>query len=90
MLRTWPIRVSIVFLLACANAGCSARDVSSEPPFANMIGREYRVIADVDAYGIKKNLQDKEASYVELIPRPGISGPEVAFKKQVTRATGWT
>ncbi len=48
-----------------------------------MIGHEYRVIGDVDAYGIKQDLQDEDASYVTLIPPPGIGGPEVVFKRRV-------
>ena len=65
--------------------GCSTRDVSGEPAFAKVIDDEYRIVGDVDAYGIKKDLNDREAAFVELIPPPGISGPEVVFKKRLTK-----
>ena len=73
------------FAVVAGVIGCSSRDVSDKPEFAAMIGREYRVIGDVDAYGIKLDLQDKDVSYVTLIPPPGIGGPEVAFERRLPK-----
>lgn len=84
-MRMRRITLFAIGLFAGASGGCSPRDISHEPPFANMIGHEYRVIGDVDAYGIKQDLQDKDASYVTLIPPPGIGGPEVVFKRRVPK-----
>ena len=50
-----------------------------------MIGREYRIVGDLDAYGIKYEDRDISASYVTLIPPPGIGGPEVAFTKRLPK-----
>jgi hypothetical protein len=84
-------RYALLFALAVlagAGAACSTDegiDVSREPEFAAMIGREYRIVGDVDAYGIKNEDRDSSAAYVTLIPPPGISGPEVAFTKRLPK-----
>src|SRR3989442_70080 len=65
-----------IALSAAATGGCSPRDISHEQPFAAMIGREYRVIGDVDAYGIKTDVRSNAVSFVDLIPL-GIAGHEI-------------
>jgi hypothetical protein len=38
-----------VAIFAAVTAACSSSDISGEPEIAAMIGREYRVVGDVDA-----------------------------------------
>jgi hypothetical protein len=66
-----------------AIAACSS-DISSDPVVAAMIGREYRIVGDVDAYGIKADRRDTKVSFVELIPL-GIGGPEVVFRQRLPK-----
>jgi hypothetical protein len=54
-------------------------------PYSNIIGAEYRIVEEVNAYGIYKNMDRKEVSVITLIPDVGIAGPEVAFKKQISK-----
>ena len=54
-------------------------DVSERKPYADVIGRRYRVIGDVSAYGIKRSNTDPGPYFVALIPAPGIAGREVTF-----------
>jgi hypothetical protein len=61
---------------------CAPRDISREPLFVDMVGRQYRIIGDVYAYGIKAELADKEASFISLVPR-AVTGPEVAFQRRL-------
>jgi hypothetical protein len=72
--------------LAAGALGCDA-NLGERHPYAGFIGREYRIVGDVDAYGIKEELQDDQASYVTLIPLPGIGGPEVVFQRRIARGT---
>jgi hypothetical protein len=72
------------FAVCVCAAACSTTDITGDPSVADMRGREYRIVGEVDAYGVKAELDDKEASFVELIPL-GISGPEILFKKRLPR-----
>jgi hypothetical protein len=47
-----------------------------------MIGREYRIIGELYAYGVRQDLQDTDASFVTLTSL-GISGPEIVFKRKL-------
>jgi hypothetical protein len=76
------------FLLAGVAIACSTAagvDVSQEVEFTEMIGRDYQIVGDVDAYGIKNEDRDTNASYVTLIPPPGIGGREVVFMKRLPK-----
>ena len=80
-----------VFALVCAmlaGAACqvdSGRDISSDAPYADMIGARYTVVADyLDAYGVYESLNDRIVTSIDLISlRPGISGSEIAFRRNV-------
>jgi hypothetical protein len=60
-------------------------DLSLTGQYAQVVGSEYDVISEVDAYGIYEDLDRKVIAYIELIPGVGISGPEVAFKKRIAK-----
>jgi len=78
----WQVRLCVVAAFAGAIGGCSSSDISSEPLVAPMVGRQYRIIGDVYAYGIKAKLADQEASFISLVPR-ALTGPEVAFQRRL-------
>jgi hypothetical protein len=74
--------------LAVMSAGCGpaeATDVTGQQPYAKFIGREYRIIREVDAYGIKMDPRDEQPAVILLMPRPGIAGWEVAFRKPLEK-----
>jgi hypothetical protein len=87
-------RAAFVYrLLWLCSAGlqiaCDLRpqEVTSVKPYADLIGTEYRVVADdVYAYGIYGNWPDKTVTEVTLIPGPGISGYEIAFRRHVPKS----
>ena len=68
---------------ACAENAVDELTFTS--PYASIIGAEYRIVEEVNAYGIYKNMDRKEVSIITLIPGVGIAGPEVAFKKQISK-----
>ena len=62
-------------------------DVSRDRPYRDLIGAEYRIVADdVHAYGISEGWPgDKTVTEISLIPGIGIGGGEVAFRKPVPK-----
>jgi hypothetical protein len=83
-----PIIQLIWLILLTVFSGCarvSVVEVTQTSPYAQAVGTEYRVIAEVDAYGIYENLDKKVISYITLIPGVGIGGPEVAFRKRIAK-----
>lgn len=80
------IRGVVVFLLVAATIACvkrPAEDLTLAPPYAAFIGAEYRVAADLHAYGIYDDLNKKSISHITLIPGIGVAGPEVAFRRLI-------
>ena len=78
----------ICVILLIAVSGCSKPtviDLTLTKPYAQLVGAEYRLITEVDAYGIYENLDRKKISFIEFIPGVGIAGPEVAFKKRIAK-----
>ena len=80
---------SICIILIAASSACvkpAVDELTFTSPYANFIGAEYRVVAEVNAYGIYENLDQRVApSYITLIPGVGIAGPEVAFKRRIAK-----
>jgi hypothetical protein len=72
----------VVALGAC-NEGVSD-SVTSTKPYSDLIGAEYRVVADdVYAYGVYRDYPSKTLTWVTLIPGVGIAGREIAFRRHV-------
>ena len=65
------------------------RDISSDAPYADMIGARYTVVVDyLDADGVYGSLDNRIVTIIGLIPlRPGISGSEIAFRRNVPQGT---
>ena len=80
------LRFICALALTVGFLGCDT-SLNDRQPYAGMVGREYRVVGDVDAYGITRDLQSEAASYVTLIPLPGIGGPEVVFRRRIAKGT---
>jgi hypothetical protein len=75
--------------VCCILLGCDERlltDLSDEPEYKAIVGSRYEIIADLAAYGIKREL-NRRAEYITLIPPPGIAGPEVEFEIPVKRGS---
>jgi hypothetical protein len=79
--------VLATLLLVSMLTGCSMEerryDVSDQAGYKELIGLSFEVGGRVDAYGIKRDYPDADASYATMIPRPGIAGPEVAWEVPV-------
>src|SRR5690348_12073058 len=76
--------------LVMSLGACDERpqDVTTIKPYADLVGTEYRVIADnVYAYGIYGDWPKRIVTYSVLIPGVGISGYEVGFRKHVPKGT---
>lgn len=88
-IRKHPISLLICLSWFTIFSGCtkpSAVELTLTSPYTQVVGTEYRVIAEVDAYGIYEDLDNRKViSYITLIPGVGISGPEVAFKKRISK-----
>lgn len=69
----------IIFLQISACSKQKFKDVSSYPEFKDKIGLQYKVIGNLDAYGIREHSKS-EVEYITLIPPPGIAGSEVGFE----------
>lgn len=78
--------VCLIWIAASSACVEHAQDeLTFTSPYANIIGAEYRIVAEVNAYGIYKNMDRKEVSIITLIPGVGIAGPEVAFEKRIAK-----
>jgi hypothetical protein len=80
-------RIVCIILIAALSACVKLPDkeLTFTSPYANFIGTEYRIVAEVNAYGIYENLDKKVVSFIDLIPGVGIAGPEVALKRRIAK-----
>lgn len=71
----------------CVQAGCSQyRDLSQQKPYVDMIGRTYRIVGEVGAFGIYVSGSGNVPTYVSLVPQSEApSGPEVTLSRSVER-----
>ena len=75
----------LVIAVGACNQGPD-EELSSTRPYADLIGTEYRVVADdLNAYGIYGSWPDKTVTRVTLIPGLGIGGREIAFRRHVSK-----
>ena len=78
--------VCLIWIAASSACVEHAQDeLTFTSPYANIIGTKYRTVAEVNVYGIYKNMDRKEVSIITLIPGVGIAGPEVAFEKRIAK-----
>lgn len=77
--------------LALLLGGCllgEPEDLSTTTAFAPLVGQRIRLVAAVDAYGIRGETGQEQVSYVTLLPSTiAIAGPEVAFKHPLPSGT---
>ena len=75
---------TVVCLAVAACVGGPGQEITTVKPYADVIGARYSVVGkDVYAYGVYESLNDRTVSYVTLIPRGGVGGPEFAFRRIV-------
>lgn len=85
-IKKWHISQFVCIVLLTVLSGCTKPiDLTLTNPYAQIVGTEYRIVAEVDAYGIYEDLDKKVISYITLIPGVGIGGPEVAFRKRIAK-----
>jgi hypothetical protein len=79
-------RNCLVGVVALCVISCSHQQLTSKP-YSDLIGAKYEVAADdLYAYGIYESGTNKtQIGWVDLIPGAGISGPEVAFRRHVSK-----
>jgi hypothetical protein len=59
--------------------------LNADSPYSRLIGAEYRVVGEVNAFGLAA-FRTKGLEFVTLIPGPlGIDGGEIAFRRKGTR-----
>ena len=76
--------VSFLFLLGCSPK--SYQNVSQENQYKALLGVEFRTKADLLAIGVTFDANyKKNVDYVFITPKPGFTGPEVIFRKQVPK-----
>ncbi len=72
------------------SAGCGMQttyeDVSEQKQYKSLVGQEYRVVASLDAYGVRRHSKG-DVEQVVLQPPPGFTGPEVGFKRPIPLGT---
>jgi hypothetical protein len=79
--RAMKKRFLPLLLLIGALSGCmevKLTDVSNKPKNKHLIGTQYRIIGNLDAYGIRKHSR-APVDYITLVPPPGFDGYEVDF-----------
>ena len=83
------IQLAAAALLLC---GCGAtakyQDVSSEPTYQPLIGRQLRATSELLLHGV--TLDRNYAKHVDLCsvtPRPGIGGPEIVWSRKLPSGT---
>lgn len=73
----------VVLLVAWGLSGygpsAPSRDISQEPPFADQVGREYRVVGDVSAYAWNDFPDEETILSVTLTPPPGTRNRFVSY-----------
>ena len=79
------VLVCISLLASCVEG--VAEDLTALEPYSINIGSEYVTSTEVTAYGIYRDLNEKNLSYVTLISGIGISGPEIAFAHPIPKNT---
>jgi hypothetical protein len=76
-----------LMLMAPLSTACdfSDQDVSKTPPYSDFVGRRYRVLVDdLHGYGIGDK-GGSTATWITLIPAPGIGGRDVVFERPVPK-----
>jgi hypothetical protein len=82
--RAW-LSLSVVLTLAACQTG-SAEEITSTKPYADLIGAKYSVVSEtLYAYGVYGSLNDRQISYVTLVPPPGVGGREYAFRRNIPK-----
>lgn len=88
MILTRGLRVWVCLSIALTLAACSlgpGEEITSTKPYADLVGERYSVVTDnLYAYGVYESI-DKKIGHVTLVPRPGLSGPEFAFRRNVPK-----
>ena len=81
--RVWTY-LCVVLVLAACRIG-PGEDISSEKPYADLIGVRYSVVADnLIAHGVYESLDNRVLSYIELVPIR-LGGAEYAFRRKVQK-----
>ncbi|WP_444932881.1 hypothetical protein [Microbulbifer sp. JTAC008] len=75
----------IVVALALLLSACRAeyKDISSEPEYSQYIGKQYKLISDMDYSGVNlsRGYSDEIHVYIISSRDPGWSGPEVVTRE---------
>jgi len=89
MTRPPRFSLSITLLLLALFLGCNGehRDVSNVAPYSTVIGHTFRVVGAIEALAIRPFGADAPAYIALWAAEPPYSGPEVAFRRPVSRGT---
>jgi hypothetical protein len=80
------VATSVCLMVGLGGCTQGREEITFTKPYADFIGREYRVITDdLHAYGVYDSLDSKKLIEITLIPGVGIGGPEIAFRKPVPK-----
>jgi hypothetical protein len=85
------IKIFMIIFILLLLAGCypvKYLDVSKEEVFQDFVGMEMETKEELLALGVTFDANYKQnVDYVYIMPKPGISGPEVVFKYTVPAGT---
>ncbi|MBK8161875.1 MAG: hypothetical protein IPK65_01605 [Gammaproteobacteria bacterium] len=78
----------VFFLWAVVSSACVENkldELSYSAPYSSIVGAEFRTTTDLYAYGVYEDMNRDSVAYITVLPGVGISGPEIAFKRQITK-----
>ena len=90
--------LSLLILLMCLTvvvvavqlSGCSdhPEDVGTTSAYSAYVGRHFEIVGEVNGYAVIDYATDRtRVLYVELMPPPGVAGPEIASATPVPKGT---
>ncbi len=71
--------LAVFLLVGRVNAAAELRDLSAEPRFRAVIGRQYELQGEFTVYGVRLDLRSPDPDYYQMLPSagPGVGGPEI-------------
>jgi hypothetical protein len=71
--------LGLFLVVGRVTAMAELRDLSAEPRYRAVIGREYELQGEFTVYGVRLNLRSPNPDYYQMVPSagPGVGGPEI-------------
>jgi hypothetical protein len=80
--------VSVFLLQGCVSQ--KYKDVSDEEQYKALLGMEFKSKIELLGIGITFDANyNQEVDYIFIMPKPGVTGPEVVFKKRLAKGVNF-